>query len=86
MAKITIEIPDRFIDATKGIMVMQADGEQEAQQMEKVADLLKQAEEPIVLDTTSTGIFGGDEKGCKEFYLAVCAFAFAQIIKNKKMK
>lgn len=77
-----IEIPDRFIDAVKGLMVMQADSEEETQKLDKAADLLKKSEEPIMIDTTSAGIFAGDEKDCKEFYLAVSAFAFAQVIKD----
>ena len=77
-----IDIPDRYIDAVKGLMMMQADSEQEAQKTERVADLLKQAKEPIVIDTTGAGIFSGDEKNCKDLFLAVGAFAFAQVIKD----
>ena len=86
MAKVMIEIPDRFIDAMKGLMMMQADSEQEAQSLDKAADLLKQADEPILIDTTSTGIFDGNEKDCNEIYLAVGAFAFAQVIKDMEGK
>ena len=82
MAKVMIDIPDRYIDAVKGLMMMQADSEQEAQKMERVSDLLKQATEPIVIDTTDAGIFSGDEKSRKELFLAVAAFAFAQVIKD----
>lgn len=82
MAKVMIDIPDRYIDAMKGLMLMQADSEQEAQKTERAADLLKQATEPIVIDTTGAGIFAGDEKSCKELFLAVCAFAFAQVVKD----
>ena len=84
MAKVMIDIPDRYIDAVKGLLMMQADSEQEAQETERAADLLKQATEPIVIDTTATGIFAGDEKSCKQMYLAVAAFAFAQVIKDKE--
>lgn len=84
MAKVMIDIPDRYIDAMKGLMMMQADSEQEAQETERAADLFKQATEPIVIDTTDAGIFGGDEKSRKEMYLAVTAFAFAQVIKDKE--
>lgn len=82
MAKVMIDIPDRYIDAVKGMMLMQADSEQEAQKTDRVADLLKQATEPIVIDTTNAGIFAGDEKSRKELFLAVGAFAFAQMIKD----
>lgn len=82
MAKVMIDIPDRYIEAVKGLMMMKADSEQEAQSTEKAADLLKQATEPIVIDTTSTGIFAGDEKDAKQLFLAVGAFAFAQVIKD----
>lgn len=82
MAKVMIDIQDRYIDAVKGLMLMQADSEQEAQKMERVADLLKQATEPIVIDTTDAGIFAGDDKSRKEMYLAVAAFAFAQVIED----
>ena len=82
MAKVMIDIPDRYIDAMKGLMLMQADSEQEVQETERAADLLKQATGPIVIDTTDAGIFGGDEKSCKELFLAVGAFAFAQMIKD----
>ena len=82
MAKVMIDIPDRYIDAVKGLMMMQADSEQEAQKTERAADLLKQAADPIVIDTTGAGIFGGDDKSRKELYLAVGAFAFAQVIKD----
>lgn len=54
-----IDIPDRYIDAVKGLMLMQADSEQEAQKTNRAADLLKQATEPIIIDTTDAGIFGG---------------------------
>ena len=82
MAKVMIDIPDRYIDAVKGLMMMQVDSEQDAQKMERAADLLKQATEPIMTDTTGVGIFAGDEKSCKELFLAVGAFAFAQVIKD----
>ena len=82
MAKVIIEIPDRYIDAVKGLMMMQADGEQEAQKTGKAAELLKQATDPIVIDTSSTGIFTGNEKDGKQLFLAVGAFAFAQMIKD----
>lgn len=77
-----IDIPDRYIDAVKGLLLMKADSEQEAQKIERAADLFKQATEPIVIDTTDAGIFAGDEKRCKELFLAVGAFAFAQMIKD----
>ena len=35
MAKVVIEIPDRYIEAVKGLMMMQADSEQEAQKTEQ---------------------------------------------------
>ena len=82
MAKVMIDIPDRYIDAVKGLMLMKADSEQEAQKMERAADLLKQAADPIVIDTTDAGIFAGEEKSCKELFLAIGAFAFAQVIKD----
>jgi hypothetical protein len=82
MTKVMIDIPGRYIDAVKGLMMMQADSEQEAQKTERAADLLKQAAEPIVIDTTGAGIFAGDEKNCKDLFLAVGAFAFAQVIKD----
>ena len=82
MAKVMIDIPDRYIDAVKGLMLMQADSEQEAQKTERAADLLKQATEPIVIDTTDAGIFAGDEKSRRELFIAVGAFAFAQMIKD----
>lgn len=82
MAKVMIDIPDRYIDAAKGLMLMQADSEQEAQQTERAADLFKQAAGPIEIDTTDAGIFAGDDKSRKEMYLAVAAFAFAQVIKD----
>ena len=82
MAKVLIDIPDRYIDAVKGLMLMQADSEQEAQKMERAADLFKQAADPILIDTTDAGIFAGDEKSCKQMYLSVGAFAFAQVIKD----
>lgn len=82
MAKVTIDIPDRYIDAVKGLMMMQADSEQDAQKVERVAERLKQATEPVVIDTTATGLFAGNEKDCKQMYLAVGAFAFAQMIKD----
>ena len=82
MAKVMIDIPDRYIDAMKGLMLMQADSEQGVQEAERAADLLKQAAEPIMIDTTGAGIFAGDEKSCKELCLAVGAFAFAQVIKD----
>ena len=77
-----IDIPGRYIDAVKGLMLMQADSEQEAQKTNRAADLLKQATEPIVIDTTDAGIFAGDEESRKELYLAVGAFAYAQVIKD----
>lgn len=77
-----IDIPDRYIDAVKGLMMMQADNEQEVQKVERAADLLKQATEPIVIDTTGAGIFGGDEKSRKELFIGSGAFAFAQVIKD----
>lgn len=86
MAKVMIDIPGRYIDAMKGLMLMQADSEQEIQEAERAADLLKQAAEPITIDTTDTGIFAGDEKSCKELFLAVGAFAFAQVIKEMELK
>lgn len=82
MAKVMIDIPDRYIDTVKGLMMIQADSEQKAQEMERAADLFKQAAEPIVIDTTDAGIFGGDENSRKELYIAVVAFAFAQVIKD----
>ena len=82
MAKVMIDIPDRYIDAMKGLILMQADSEQEVQEAERAADLLKQAAEPIMIDTTDTGIFAGDEKRCKDLFLAVGACAFAQVIKD----
>ena len=82
MAKVMIDIPDRYIDAMKGLMMMQADSEQGVQEAERAADLLKQATEPIMIDTTDAGIFAGDEKSCKEILLDVGAFAFAQVIKD----
>jgi hypothetical protein len=82
MAKVMIDIPDRYIDAVKGLMLAAVDSEQEVQKTERAADLLKQATEPIVIDTTDAGIFAGDEKSCKQMYLAVGAFAFAQVIKD----
>jgi hypothetical protein len=63
-------------------LLMQADNEQDAQKMERAADLFKQAADPILIDTTDAGIFAGDEKSCKQMYLAVGAFAFAQVIKD----
>ena len=36
----------------------------------------------VMIDMTNTGIFAGDEKSCKQLYMAVCAFAFAQMIKD----
>ena len=77
-----IGIPDRYIDAVKGLMMMQADSEQEAQKTERAADLFKQATEPIVIDMTNTGIIGGDENSRKQLFLAVGAFAFGQVIKD----
>ena len=82
MAKVMIEIPDRYIDAVKGLMMMQADSEQDAQKIERVAERMKQATEPVVIDTTASGLFAGNEKDCKQMYLAVGAFAFAQAIKD----
>ena len=82
MAKVMIDIPNRYIDAVKGLMLMQADSEQEAQKMERAADMFKQATEPIVIDTTDAGIFAGDENSRKQMYLAVGAFAFGQVIKD----
>jgi len=82
MAKVMIDIPDRYIDAMKGLMLMQADSEQGVQEEERAADMLKQATEPIVIDTTGAGIFAGDEKSRKELCLAVGAFAFVQVIKD----
>lgn len=82
MAKVMIDIPDRYIDAVKGLMLVQADNEQEAQKTERAADQLKQATEPIVIDTTNAGIFLSDEKNRKDLFLAVGAFAFAQVIKD----
>lgn len=82
MAKVMIDIPDRYIDTVKGLMMMQVDSEQEAQKIERVADLFRQAAEPIVIDTTDGGIFAFDEKSRKQMYLAVGAFAFAQVIKD----
>ena len=82
MAKVMIDIPDRFIDAIKELMMMQADSEQEAQKTERAADLFKQAADPIVIDTTATGIFVDDEKIRKQMYLVVGTFAFAQVIKD----
>ena len=77
-----IDIPDRYIDAVKGLLLMYADSEQEAQKIERVADLFKQATEPIVIDMTNTGIFVDNEKSRKDAFLGVSAFAFAQIIKD----
>lgn len=77
-----IDIPDRYIDAVKGLMLMQADSEQEAQKMERAADMFKQAADPIVIDTTGAGIFAGDEKSRKQLYIAVGASAFVQVIKD----
>ena len=82
MAKVMFDIPDRYIDAMKGLMMMQADCEQGVQEAERAADLLKQATEPIMIDTTDAGIFAGDDKSRKEMYLAVATFAFAQVIKD----
>lgn len=82
MAKVMIDIPNRYIDAVKGLMLMQADSEQEAQKIERAADMFKQATEPIVIDTTDAGIFAGDENSRKQMYLAVGAFAFGQVIKD----
>lgn len=82
MAKVMIDIPDRYIDAMKGLMLMQVDSEQGVQKAERAADLLKQAAEPIMIDTTDTGIFAGDDKSRKQLYMAVGAFAFAQVIKD----
>lgn len=82
MAKVMIDIPDRYIDAVKGLMIVQVDSEQEAQKIERVADLLKQAAEPIVIDMTNTGIFVDNEKSRKDAFLGVSAFAFAQVIKD----
>jgi hypothetical protein len=86
MAKVTIDIPDRYIDAVKGLMMMQADSEQGVQEAERAADLLKQAAEPIMIDTADTGIFAGDDKSRKQLYMAVGAFAFAQVIKEMELK
>lgn len=80
MAKVMIDIPDRYIDAVKGLMLMQTDSEQEAQKMERAADLFRQATEPIMIDTTDAGLFAGDDKSRREIYLAVAAFAFGQVI------
>ena len=82
MAKVMIDIPDRYIDAMKGLMLMQADSEQEVQKTERAADMLKQAAEPITIDTADTGIFAGDDKSRKQLCMAVGAFAFAQVIKD----
>ena len=82
MAKVMIGIPDRYIDAVKGLAMMQANSEQEVQKTERAADLFKQATEPIVIDMTNTGIFGGDEKSRKDAFLGVGALAFAQVIKD----
>ena len=82
MAKVMIDIPDRYIDAMKGLKLMQADSEQEAQKTERAADLFKQTTEPIVIDMTNTGIFAGDEETRKKLFMAVGAFAFAQVIKD----
>ena len=82
MAKVMIDIPDRYIDAVKGLMMMQADSEQGVQEAERAADLLKQAAEPIVIGMTNTGIFAGGEKSRKELYLGVGVFAFAQVIQD----
>ena len=82
MAKVMIDISDRYIDTVKWLMLMQADSEQEAQKTERAADLFKQATEPIVIDTTDAGIFAGDENSRKQMYLAVGAFAFGQVIKD----
>ena len=77
-----IDIPDRYIDAVKGLMMMQADSEQEAQKLERATDLLKQTTEPIVIDMTNTGIFVDNEKSRNDAFLGVSAFAFAQVIKD----
>ena len=82
MAKVMIDIPDRYIDAVKGLMLVHVDSEQEAQKIERAADLLKQAAEPIMIDMTNTGIFVGNEKSRKDGFLGVSAFAFAQVIKD----
>lgn len=82
MAKVTIDIPGRYIDAVKGLTMMQADSEQEAQKIERAADLFKQAAEPIMIDTNDAGIFSGDDKSRKQMCLAVGAFALAQVIKD----
>lgn len=84
MAKVLIDIPDRYIEAVKGVMMMKMDDEQETLKTEQAADLLHQATEPIVIDTSSTGIFAGYEKDAKQLFLAVGAFAFAQVIKDMK--
>ena len=82
MAKVMIDIPDRYIDAVKGLAMMQANSEQEVQKTERAADLFKQATAPIVIDMTDAGIFGGDEKSRKDAFLGVGALAFAQVIKD----
>lgn len=82
MAKVMIDIPDRYIDAVKGLVLVQVDSEQEIQKTERAADLLKQATEPIVINMANTGIFVGNEKSRKDAFLCVSAFAFAQVIKD----
>ena len=82
MAKVMIDIPDRYIDAVKGLMLAAVDSEQDVQKTEQSAELLKQAADPIVIDTTDAGIFAGDEKNRKQAYLGVAALAFAQVIKD----
>lgn len=86
MVRVMIDIPDRYIDATKGLLMMQTDGDKEDQELDRAADFLKQAEEPIMINTSSAGILAGNDKCCKELFLAIGTFALAQVLKDMKVK
>ena len=82
MTRLIIEIPDCYIDVVTGLMMINTNSEDDAKKLEKVADMLKQATDPVVLDASDKGILAGDEDNCKKLYLAAGAFAFAQVMKN----
>ena len=84
MAKVTVEIPDRYIEAVKGLLMVQSESDENVEIIERAAGLLKESEKPLVIDTTVNGIFKDAVKDMKDFYIAIGAFALAQVVHNMK--
>lgn len=80
--KVTIELTDRIIDATSGLLMMQTvDSDKEEQQLSEAIVRMKQMTEPLLLDTDLIGAKDG-----RQLLIGIGIIALGQVLKEMGVK